>query len=184
MTMDSDAKRGDNLQRDELATFQDELDSANKVQQKSQQVEVSSEHGRETGRNRNFFKSLFNALKGIFLVLVRERNMRFHVGFALVVLAGGLYLGLNRSEWLWVVIGVFLAIYGEFVNTVVEAVIDLMVDKRYHPLAGLVKDVSAGMVLVSVAAEVVILFIIFQPHLWHFFGIQTDFSRFIHRLKG
>ncbi|WP_274458551.1 diacylglycerol kinase family protein [Fructobacillus sp. CRL 2054] len=184
MTMDSDAKRSENLQRDELARFQDELDQSEKVQQQSQQKEISDEHGRETGRNRNFFKSLFNAIKGILLVLVRERNMRFHVGFALIVLAGGLYLGLNRSEWLWVVIGVFLAIYGEFVNTVVEAVIDLMVDKRYHPLAGLVKDVSAGMVLVSVAAEMVILFLIFQPHLWHFFGIETDFSRFIHRLKG
>lgn len=182
--MDSDVKQGENLQRDELAIFQDELDSASQVQKNAQQKEVSSEHGRETGRNRNFFKSLFNAVKGIFLVLVRERNMRFHVGFAFIVLVGGLYLGLNRSEWLWVVIGVFLAIYGEFVNTVVEAVIDLMVDKRYHPLAGLVKDVSAGMVLVSVAAEMVILFLIFQPHLWHYFGIQTDFSRFIHRLKG
>ncbi|MBS9337488.1 diacylglycerol kinase family protein [Fructobacillus sp. S1-1] len=183
--MDSDAKKqAGNLQRDELARFQDEIDQSQAVEEKSQQREISDEHGRETGRNRNFFKSLFNALKGIFLVLIRERNMRFHVGFAILVLAGGLYLGLNRSEWLWVVIGVFLAIYGEFVNTVVEAVIDLMVDKRYHPLAGLVKDVSAGMVLVSVAAEMIILFLIFQPHLWHFFGIQTDFSRFIHRLKG
>ncbi|MBS9335973.1 diacylglycerol kinase family protein [Fructobacillus sp. M1-21] len=183
--MDSDAKKQSaNLQRDELATFQDELDRSSLIQRRSEEREISDEHGRQTGRNRNFFKSLFNALKGVFLVLIRERNMRFHVGFALIVLAGGLYLGLNRSEWLWVVIGVFLAIYGEFVNTVVEAVIDLMVDKRYHPLAGLVKDVSAGMVLVSVAAEMVILFLIFQPHLWHFFGIETDFSRFIHRLKG
>ncbi|MBS9334711.1 diacylglycerol kinase family protein [Fructobacillus sp. M1-10] len=182
--MASDAKKSDNNQPDELATFQEEIDRSKNSQKQSERQEISDEHGRQTGRNRNFGKSLFNAIKGIFLVLIRERNMRFHVGFALVVLIGGLYLGLNRSEWLWVVIGVFLAIYGEFVNTVVEAVIDLMVDKRYHPLAGLVKDVSAGMVLVSVAAEMIILFLIFQPHLWHFFGIQTDFSRFIHRLKG
>ncbi|MCO0831513.1 diacylglycerol kinase family protein [Fructobacillus sp. W13] len=176
MTMDSDVKVP--VQKDELATYQDEVSSTLGREQQAHQ----DKH--QITRNRNFFRSMFNALKGIFLVLVRERNMRFHVGFAIFVLAAGLYLGLNRSEWLWVVIAVFLAVYGEFMNTVVEAVIDLMVDKRYHPLAGLVKDVSAGMVLVSVFAEMIILFLIFQPHLWHFFGIETDFSRFIYQLKG
>ncbi|GAP02150.1 diacylglycerol kinase [Fructobacillus pseudoficulneus] len=137
-----------------------------------------------TQRNKNFFISLYHALKGIFLVVIRERNMRFHLAFAFFVLVIGLYLGLNRSEWLWVVIAVFLAVYGEFLNTVVEAVVDLVVERKYHPLAGLVKDVSAGMVIVAVTAEMLILVIIFQPHVWHYFGIQTDLSRFVHRLKG
>ncbi|GAP00401.1 diacylglycerol kinase family protein [Fructobacillus ficulneus] len=137
-----------------------------------------------SSRNSNFFISLYHALRGIFLIVIRERNMRFHLGFAFFVLVMGLYLGLNRSEWLWVVIAVFLAVYGEFLNTVVEAVVDLVVERHYHPLAGLVKDVAAGMVLVAVGAELIILALIFQPHVWHYFGIETNFSRFIHRLKG
>ncbi|CAK1232147.1 diacylglycerol kinase family protein [Fructobacillus cardui] len=135
-------------------------------------------------RNKNFLISMYHALKGIFLVVIRERNMRFHLSFAFFILVLGLYLGLNRSEWLWVVIAVFLAVYGEFLNTVVEAVVDLVVERKYHPLAGLVKDVSAGMVLVAVGAELIILALIFQPHIWHYFGIETNFSRFVHRLKG
>ncbi|MDF7637286.1 diacylglycerol kinase family protein [Leuconostocaceae bacterium ESL0958] len=135
-------------------------------------------------RNKNFFRSMINALSGIFRVLARERNMRFHLFFALVIILVGLYFGLNRSEWLWVVIAVFLAIYGEFLNTVVESVVDLIVDYKYHPLAGFIKDVSAGMVLVAVSAEMIILFLIFQPYVWRYFGIVTNFSQFIHDLKG
>jgi undecaprenol kinase len=92
----------------------------------------------------------------------------------------GLHLGLNRADWLWVAVAVFTVISSEFLNTIIEAVVDLVVEKRYHPLAGLAKDVAAGGVLVAVGFEIIILLIVFQPYVWRHFGIVTNFSQFIH----
>ncbi|MDF7626679.1 diacylglycerol kinase family protein [Leuconostocaceae bacterium ESL0723] len=135
-------------------------------------------------RNRTFWRASYNALHGVWSVLVRERNMRIHIVIAFVVLLAGLHFGLNRADWLWVTIGVFLAIYSEFLNTIIESVVDLIVGDRYEPLAGLAKDVAAGLVLVAVGFELIILLIIFQPYIWRELGIVTHFSEYFHHFRG
>ncbi|CAH1851362.1 diacylglycerol kinase family protein [Convivina intestini] len=118
-------------------------------------------------RNHNFAMALKNALHGILVVVLRERNMRIHIISAFMILLAGLYCGLRRSDWLWVTIGVFLVIYSEFLNTIVESIVDLIVGRRYHVLAGLAKDLAAGLVLVAVGVEMIILLIIFEPYVYH-----------------
>lgn len=126
-------------------------------------------------RNSTFLKALKNALNGIFQLLKRERNMRIHILFAFFILCVGIYFKIGRSDWLWVTVAVFTVISSEFVNTIIEALVDLVVDKKYYPLAGLAKDVAAGGVLAAVMFEFIILGIIFQPYIWKLFNIQTHF---------
>lgn len=144
----------------------------------------SNDKERKVARNHSLFRAMKNAWHGIWMVLVRERNMRIHILFAFIILVAGLHFGLNRADWLWATIAVFLPVYSEFLNTIIESVVDLIVDKEYHPLAGLAKDVAAGVVFVAVGFELIILFIIFQPYVWREFGIVTHFSEYIHRFKG
>ena len=47
-------------------------------------------------------------------------------------------------------------IMAEFVNTMVEAIVDLIVGEQYHPLAKVAKDVASGAVLAAVAFAIVI----------------------------
>ncbi len=138
---------------------------------------------RQTVRNGSFFKALRNSLNGIWLILVRERNMRIHVVLAFLILVAGLHYGLYRADWLWVTMAIFIVIFSEFLNTIIEAVVDLVVEKKYHPLAKLAKDVAAGAVLVAVGVEIIILLIIFQPYVWRQFGIVTNFSDLLHRFQ-
>ena len=126
-------------------------------------------------RNSNFLHSVKNALHGIWMMLVRERNLRFHVGVGFVALVTGLCYDINRSDWLWLSIAIFIVVSSEFLNTIIESLVDLVVDKRYHPLAGLAKDVAAGGVLVAGTLEFIILAIIFQPYIWRQIGITTHF---------
>lgn len=126
-------------------------------------------------RNSTFLKALKNALNGIFQLLRRERNMRIHILFAFFILCVGLYFKIGRSDWLWVTVAVFTVISSEFVNTIIEALVDLVVQKKYYPLAGLAKDVAAGGVLAAVMFEFIILGIIFQPYIWKLLNIHTHF---------
>lgn len=138
---------------------------------------------RQTTRNRNFLRAMRNSLNGIWLILVRERNMRIHILLAFLILVSGLHYGLYRSDWLWVTMAVFIVIFSEFLNTIIEAVVDLVVEKKYHPLAKLAKDVAAGAVLAAVGVEIIILLLIFQPYVWRQFGIVTNFSDLLHNFK-
>ncbi|SUP61324.1 Undecaprenol kinase [Weissella viridescens] len=70
--------------------------------------------------------------------------MRFHLVAAILVLCLGIYLGIGRSDWIWITIAVSMVIMSEFVNTMVEAIVDLIVGERYEPLAKVAKDVAAG----------------------------------------
>ncbi|MEX0380638.1 diacylglycerol kinase family protein [Leuconostoc sp. MS02] len=138
---------------------------------------------RQTVRNSSFFKAMRNSLNGIWLILVRERNMRIHVVLAFFILVAGLHYGLYRADWLWVTMAIFIVVFSEFLNTIIEAVVDLVVEKKYHPLAKLAKDVAAGAVLVAVGVEIIILLLIFQPYVWRQFGIVTNFSDLLHQFQ-
>ncbi|MBS0956894.1 diacylglycerol kinase family protein [Leuconostoc pseudomesenteroides] len=140
-------------------------------------------YNKKVQRNSSFFRALKNSLHGIWMILVRERNLRIHIFLGFLILIAGLHYGLVRSDWLWVTVAVFTVISSEFLNTIIEALVDLVVEKRYHPLAGLAKDVAAGGVLAAVAFEIIILLIVFQPYVWRQFGIVTNFSQFIHNFS-
>jgi diacylglycerol kinase len=61
--------------------------------------------------------------------------------------------------------GVALVWMAEFVNTALEAVVDLA-SPDLHPLAQVGKDVAAAAVLVGAATAVVIGLLILGPPLW------------------
>ncbi|SOB44581.1 Diacylglycerol kinase [Weissella viridescens] len=117
-------------------------------------------------KNRHFLQALGHALDGVIDVLRRERNMRFHLVAAILVLCLGIYLGIGRSDWIWITIAVSMVIMSEFVNTMVEAIVDLIVGERYEPLAKVAKDVAAGGGLVAAGTAAVIGCLIFYPYLF------------------
>ena len=67
-------------------------------------------------------------------------------------------------------IAVFSAVTSEFVNTIIESVVDLIVEHKFHPLAKVAKDVAAGGVLIAVFFEILVLVIIFQPYFYEWMG--------------
>ena len=69
----------------------------------------------------------------------------------------------SHNPWL-VALTVTLVLVAEMINTVVEAVVDL-VSPTYHPLARVAKDVAAGAVLVTAIGSVVVGLFIFLPYL-------------------
>lgn len=84
---------------------------------------------------------------------------------------GALFMGvifqLDRIEWLWLLLAVFLVWIVEIINTVFENVVDMFTDFHFHPIGKKIKDMAAGAVLVTACFAVIIGLILFVPKIYH-----------------
>jgi diacylglycerol kinase len=86
------------------------------------------------------------------------------------VLLLGLWLHITRQEWAILILTIMAVWMAEFMNTALEAVVD-MVMPDLHPLAKVAKDIAAAAVLVGAIGAVLIGLLILGPPLWaRFFG--------------
>lgn len=106
-----------------------------------------------------------HAFRGWWYVLMTQQNAWIHSLFATAVILVGLWLGLKPIDWAVIVLTIAMVFTAEFINTAIEAVVDLA-SPVHHPLAKVGKDVGAGAVLVSALAGVVIGLLILGPPLW------------------
>lgn len=106
-----------------------------------------------------------HAFRGWWYVLRTQHNAWIHSIFASAVILVGLWLGLKPFDWAVLVLTIAMVFTAEFINTAIEAVVDLAMPV-HHPLAKVGKDVGAGAVLISALAGVVIGFLILGPPLW------------------
>lgn len=113
-------------------------------------------------------RSFGYAWKGIQSCVGKEQNLSFHLIAAIAVIIAGIVLGITRTEWIMVVMCIGTVIAAELFNTAIEKLVDL-VSPQQHPVAGQVKDIAAGAVLVCAATAAIIGLIVFIPYLTRFF---------------
>jgi diacylglycerol kinase len=106
-----------------------------------------------------------HAFRGWWYVLRTQHNAWIHSLVATLVILVGFWLRLSPGNWAIIVLTIAMVFTAEFINTAIEAVVDLAMP-MHHPLAKVGKDVGAGAVLVSALAGVVIGFLILGPPLW------------------
>lgn len=108
-------------------------------------------------------RSFGYAWKGIQSCVGKEQNLSFHLIAAMAVIIVGIVLGITRTEWIMVVMCIGTVIAAELFNTAIEKLVDLVSPER-HPVAGQVKDIAAGAVLICAVAAAIIGLIIFIPY--------------------
>ena len=109
-------------------------------------------------------RSFEHAYRGMISAVRTQRNMRFHVVAAVVVLVASLLVGVSKLELAILVLTILVVFVTEMFNTAMEFVVD-MVTSEYHPLAKLAKDISAGAVLVSSVGAVLVGYLILADNL-------------------
>ena len=112
---------------------------------------------------RKRLKSFVYAGKGIYSFLRKEPNAWIHCCAIAAVTLAGLTLGITRTEWLVIILCFALVLAAEAFNTAIERLVNL-VSPGYHPIAGDVKDIAAGAVLICAIAAAVVGLIIFLPY--------------------
>jgi diacylglycerol kinase len=109
--------------------------------------------------------SFRHAFAGWWYVLRTQRNAWIHALISTGVIIISLWLGLSRVEWAVLLVMVALVWMAEFINTALEAVVDLA-SPNLHPLAKVGKDVAAAAVLLGALTAVLIGLLLLGPPLW------------------
>lgn len=112
---------------------------------------------------RKLFESFNCAIEGFIYVVKTQRNMRLHFLIAAMVIIASLFLNLEGVEMLILIFTIALVLICEMINTAVEFLVDMITD-AYHPLARIVKDISAGAVLISATTAVIVGYVLILRH--------------------
>lgn len=108
--------------------------------------------------------SFRHAFAGCWHVLRTQQNAWIHAAFSVGAVIAGLWLGLKPTEWAIIVLVMGLVWTAEFINTALEAVVDLA-SPETHRLARVGKDVAAAAVLVGAGTAVVVGVLVLGPPL-------------------
>ena len=114
------------------------------------------------------------AFQGWSYVLRTQRNAWIHSAIATAVFLVGLWLQLPARDWAVIILTAALVFSAEFINTAIEAVVDLAT-AEHHPLAKIGKDVGAAAVLVAALAAVLIGLLILGPPLLQKLSVIFNF---------
>ncbi len=115
-------------------------------------------------RERGLVESFNAAVEGFVYVLKTERNMRVHFLSALFIILLSIYLNFSMTDVVILCTVIAFVLMTEMINTTVELVVDV-VKPEYHPVARIIKDVSAGAVLIAAINAVIVGYTIFSRHL-------------------
>ncbi len=109
--------------------------------------------------------SFRHAFSGWWYALRTQRNAWIHAVIATLVFIVSAWLQISRQEWAIIILTATMVFAAEFINTAIEAVVDLASPEK-HPLAKVGKDVGAAAVLVAALAAILIGLLILGPPLW------------------
>ena len=105
------------------------------------------------------------AFNGWWFVIRTQRNAWIHALVTVAVIAVSFWLQIGRLEWAVIMVAITLVWMAEFINTALEAVVDLASPEK-HFLAGVGKDVGAAAVLIAATSSVLIGLLVLGPPLW------------------
>lgn len=104
--------------------------------------------------------SFLCALKGIIYTLLNESHFRFEIITAIYVIFFSIkFYSLSNTSWAILIIVIFLVLISETFNTAIEKVCDMITTKKNNNIK-IIKDVSAGAVLLSAILSVITAFFI------------------------
>ena len=109
-------------------------------------------------------KSFTYAGRGIWLFVKTTHNAWIHLAILFAAIMAGLYFGIDRVEWILLIIAAGLVLVAEAFNTALEIDINLT-SPDYHPYARDTKDVAAGAVLLASITALLVGLFIFAPYL-------------------
>jgi undecaprenol kinase/diacylglycerol kinase (ATP) len=109
-----------------------------------------------------FLKAFSFACNGIRICFRSGTNFKIHLLSASAVAVFAWVLDIGTVQWALLLLAAALVIAMEMMNTAIEKLCD-KVEPGFDPLIKIVKDVSAGVVLVMAICSMIIGVIVFLP---------------------
>jgi len=129
-------------------------------------------------RQSKFVESFNAAIEGFLYVVKTERNMRIHFLASILILLLGICLNFTPQELMILAIAITLVLSAEMINTAIELIVDIIVEMEFHPIAKVIKDTSAGVVLLTVINAIIVGYMLFSGKMP--FTIEEGIARLGH----
>src|ERR1700730_13631098 len=113
---------------------------------------------------KKLIRSFGYAFKGVVYAAATQLNFRIHLVATILAVFLGYALGISVNEWQWIILCIAIVLMAELFNTALEMLTDL-VSPEYNKIAGHVKDMGAGAVVIAAIFALVTGVIIFLPKL-------------------
>ncbi|MBP3853173.1 MAG: diacylglycerol kinase family protein [Erysipelotrichaceae bacterium] len=110
---------------------------------------------------KSFLARFVYAFEGL-AFMMKEKNIRLHLAFALFVIVMGFLFRLTKEEWFWVLLCIALVLSMETINTCIEMTVDSISTKRNLRFKK-IKDMAAGAVLIVSLFALIVGLMIFLP---------------------
>lgn len=118
-------------------------------------------------KSRSLLSSFNDAIQGVIHVVRSERNMRVHLALGLLVIILATVLGVSRVELIVLILTIGIMFVAELINTAIEEIVNL-ITLEYHPLAAIIKNISAGAVLISALIAASVGYLVFIDYFLRF----------------
>ncbi len=120
-----------------------------------------------TNKNQKFSNRLKIAFFGLKAAFKEERNFRIQFLIGIAVVFFMVILGLNPLEKSILILTILVVLSLELINSQIEKFLDL-IQPELHVKVKIIKDFSAGAVLISALGSIVIGILIFYPYMINF----------------
>jgi diacylglycerol kinase (ATP) len=115
---------------------------------------------------RSRIKAFRYAFTGWWFVIRTQRNAWIHMVVSIAVIILSLILRIPALSWAMIILAIAIVWIAEFLNTALEAVVDLATNHQQHELAKVGKDVGAAAVLIAAISSVAIGLLVLGPPLY------------------
>lgn len=113
-------------------------------------------------------KSFKYAVEGIKIAFTSQNNFRIQLVIGITTIIFAFLLRFTRGEWMILLFSIALVLGAELGNTVIEHLVDF-VHPNQHGQIKVIKDLSAGIVLLTSLLVAVIGLFLFLPYILPFF---------------
>ena len=117
-------------------------------------------------KSSGYAKSIEYANKGLRIAIKSQRNFRFHIVAAVLVILAATILKFNIIEMCLIIFAIGLVMCAELFNSVIEFALDALYRNKKNTLVGMAKDMSAGAVLIATFTSGIIGAILFLTHIY------------------
>lgn len=109
-------------------------------------------------------RSFRYAFQGLYHLFKGQPNAWIHLVAALGVIVAGILFHLSFTEWGFIIFAIGFVFSAELFNSAIEELVN-KISPEYNPVAGKIKDLAAGAVLVAAITAALIGLVIFLPKL-------------------
>lgn len=141
------------------------MDSKKHIETKNEEFDLEKVKADKTNPIKDVLHKFKYSFQGFVYCYTHETSFIFETIALIGAIICGLAANIEPHQWVFSLISLFLITEIEFLNTGIEAVVD-MVTSEYHPLAKVAKDCGSAATFMATLIAVIVHLWIYMPILW------------------